>query len=44
MYGCLDRFIDRLGHIFYLAGHPPLAPYRDDPRFIALLRRMNLAE
>jgi hypothetical protein len=48
MLDCLEQAID-LGPRFSLftlfpKADPLLEPYRDDPRFIALLGRMNLAD
>jgi adenylate cyclase len=44
MFRCLDQTVDRFGRVPLLAGWPTFIPYRDDPRFTALLERMNLAE
>jgi tetratricopeptide (TPR) repeat protein len=44
MFRCLEHHFDRVGSIYLLAGNPVFAPYRDDPRFTALLERMGLEE
>jgi TolB-like protein/Flp pilus assembly protein TadD len=45
MFRCLDEAISQRGYQdLYLGWRRAWDPYRDDPRFIALLRRMNLAE
>jgi adenylate cyclase len=45
MYRCLDRALTERGLVFlHLRAHPVWDPYRDDPRFAALLRRMGLEE
>ncbi len=43
MFECLQTAIDRRDAVF-LKVNPLYDPYRSDPRFTALLRRMNLAE
>ncbi len=43
MFRCLEKAIDR-GDVAFLKADPVYDPYRDDPRFAVLLRRMNLAE
>jgi hypothetical protein len=45
MFLCLEEALTQRGMIFLdLRTDPSWDPYRDDPRFTALLRRMNLAE
>jgi hypothetical protein len=45
MYRCLDEALAERGHLWlHLTVHPSWDPYRDDPRFTALLRRMGLEE
>jgi tetratricopeptide (TPR) repeat protein len=43
MFECLREAVERRDEIF-LEADPVFEPYRSDPRFTALLRRMNLAE
>jgi tetratricopeptide (TPR) repeat protein len=43
MFECLEQAIDRKDAPI-LEGNAVYAPYRSDPRFTALLRRMNLTE
>jgi TolB-like protein/class 3 adenylate cyclase/Flp pilus assembly protein TadD len=43
-YHCLNEAFDRTGRIWLIRGNPVYAPYRDDPRFTALLERMYQAE
>ena len=43
MFECLREAIDRRDRVF-LKADPAYNPFRADPRFAALLRRMNLAE
>ncbi len=43
MFECLQKAIDRRD-LVWLEADPVYDPYREDPRFAALLRRMNLAE
>jgi adenylate cyclase len=44
MFECLNESVERHRPERGLKVHPLYAPYRDDPRFTALLRRMNLAD
>ncbi len=45
MFRCLDEAIAQRGYQdLFLGWRRAWDPYRDDPRFTALLRRMNLAE
>jgi hypothetical protein len=42
MYECIDvALAERRALGLYLKAHPNWDPYRDDPRFTALLRRMG---
>ncbi len=43
MFACLAKAIERRD-VVYLKADPVYEPYRSDPRFAALLRRMNLAD
>jgi tetratricopeptide (TPR) repeat protein len=44
MFECLNESVERHRPERGLKVHPLYAPYRADPRFTALLRRMNLAD
>jgi hypothetical protein len=43
MFECLERKVGR-GDQLLLKPNPNFEPHYDDPRFTALLRRMNLTE
>ena len=44
-FDCLERRVDIKAGAWELIGvHPAYEPYRSDPRFVELLRKMNLAQ
>ncbi len=44
MFECLNEGVRLKRPAFITKVYPVFAPYRDDPRFTALLQRMNLAD